>query len=438
MKKVINLFIFILLCGFFYSFRPSIVNALDNIEVTNFKCENISRGELKRNPSVKVEGLSINISSAYFYNIGDSLQCTFEVKNNSDHDIEINSKSITSLSNEYLKYTMYADSVIRKGKTNTYKLKIDYIKLTDDFTKFENDFKLEFVNPKGDVKVSHNFTLITGDAATNLKTSSGVTYYVIVGLFSLFFIFILIRSLTGHKNKEAMVLIVVLFGTTLIISSGSYQNLLNKVPIPEKIFDKTLISIKETIYTDGIKDEQVLSNTLVSGPEFNKLIKEINIAPLSFTRTKDEPSVIIKNNAVDIDLDPNKKSIYMWDSGDGNILYYSDSKTIYLNENCKDMFNIDTIREIDFTGVDSINVTNMESMFANSKIRALKLNTFDTSNVTSMKNMFNYCSSLEYLDISSFDTSRVVDFDGMFFKVDSLKNLDTSKFVKTNTKANLE
>jgi surface protein len=421
MKRIINLFIFILICSFFYSFKPSVVNALDNIEVTNFSCENISRGELKRDLKVKVDGLSINFYNAYFYNLGDNLQCTFEVKNNSDHDIEINSKSITSLSNDYLKYTMYADSVIRKGKTNTYKLKIEYIKLTDNFNSFSSDLQLEFVNPKGEVGISHNFSLITGDAATNMKTSSGVTYYVIIGLFSIFFIFILVRSIMGHKNKEALILIIALFGTTLIISSGSYHDLLNKVPVPEKIFDKTLININGTIYTDGIKDEQVLSNTLISGPEFNKLIKELNLAPKSFTRLKEEPSQSIKNNAVDIDIDPDKKSVYMWDSGDGKILYYSESKTIYLNENCKDMFNIDTIEEIDFTEVDSINVTTMESMFANSKIKSLKLNNFDTSNVTNMKNMFNYCSSLEYLDISSFNTIKVVDFSGMFFNVDISK-----------------
>lgn len=427
MKRIINLFIFILICSFFYSFNPSIVNALDNIEVTNFSCENISRGEHKRNLNVKVEGLSINISNAYFYDIGDNIQCTFEVKNNSGHDIEINSKSITSLSNDYLKYTMYADSVIRNSKTNTYKLKIDYIKLTDNFNSFENDLQLEFVNPKGDVGISHNFSLITGDAATNMKTSSGVTYYVIIGLFSVFFIFILIRSLNGHKNKETLILVIALFGTFLIVSSGSYHDLLNKVPIPEKIFDKTLVEIKGTIYTDGIKDEQVLSNTLVSGPEFNRLIKELNIAPISFTRATEEPSQSIKNNAIDIDMDSNKKGIYMWDKGEGKILYYSDSKTIYLNENCKDMFNIDTIKEVDFTEVDSINVTNMESMFANSKIKRLKLNNFDTSNVTNMKNMFNYCSSLEYLDISSFNTSKVVDSSGIFFNVDISKLNESSE-----------
>lgn len=56
------------------------------------------------------------------------------------------------------------------------------------------------------------------------------------------------------------------------------------------------------------------------------------------------------------------------------------------------------IQTIDFTNLDTANVTSMYGMFYDcSGLTSLDLSAFDTSNVTSMYNMFNGCSGLATL-----------------------------------------
>ena len=67
-----------------------------------------------------------------------------------------------------------------------------------------------------------------------------------------------------------------------------------------------------------------------------------------------------------------------------------------------------SLRELDFSTLDTSSVKDMEGMFYGcSSLAALDLSAFDTSNVTGMGNMFKWCMSLKELDISSFDTSKI-------------------------------
>ena len=88
---------------------------------------------------------------------------------------------------------------------------------------------------------------------------------------------------------------------------------------------------------------------------------------------------------------------------------------------------------IDFSGVDTSKVTNMNSMFFNcDKLTSINVNYFDTSQVTTMDGMFEKCESLTSLDVSNFDTSKVTDFNCMFSECSSLTSLDVSKFVTSS------
>jgi surface protein len=54
-------------------------------------------------------------------------------------------------------------------------------------------------------------------------------------------------------------------------------------------------------------------------------------------------------------------------------------------------------------------------MFADmGKLTELDVSGVDTSNVTDMAGMFNECSELTSLDVSGFDTSNVENMAGMF------------------------
>ena len=88
---------------------------------------------------------------------------------------------------------------------------------------------------------------------------------------------------------------------------------------------------------------------------------------------------------------------------------------------CSGMFkagieNVDNIIQdrgfmnIDLSGWDTSNVTNMSDMFSGcGKLIKLDMSCFNTSKVTDMSGMFNSCKELTELNLSNFDTSNVTD-----------------------------
>lgn len=92
---------------------------------------------------------------------------------------------------------------------------------------------------------------------------------------------------------------------------------------------------------------------------------------------------------------------------------------------------------IDFSGLDTSEVTNMGKMFYDcysNSLTSLDLSNFNTSSVTDMNNMFNNCRGLTGLDLSSFETSNVEDMSGMFQTCHGLTNLDLSSFDTSGVK----
>ncbi len=91
------------------------------------------------------------------------------------------------------------------------------------------------------------------------------------------------------------------------------------------------------------------------------------------------------------------------------------------------------LRELDVTGFDTSKVTDMGSMFAAcNSLSKVDVSGFDTSNVTDMGGMFANCSSLGKVDVSGFDTSKVTSMDNMFYRCSNLSKLDVSGFDTSN------
>ena len=102
---------------------------------------------------------------------------------------------------------------------------------------------------------------------------------------------------------------------------------------------------------------------------------------------------------------------------------------VVLTGSCEDLFNGCEVEEIDLTGANTSNVTNMKSMFSCCrKLQKLTLTGINTSKVTSLEKMFFECKLLEDVDFSGFDTSRVTNMREMFDSCESLKTLDLSSF----------
>lgn len=101
-------------------------------------------------------------------------------------------------------------------------------------------------------------------------------------------------------------------------------------------------------------------------------------------------------------------------------------------------YSMNRCTTIELSGLDTSNVTNMNTMFAScSSLTSLDLSDFDTSKVTNMGIMFSGCSSLTSLDLSNFDTSKVTNMGGMFNNCSSLTSIDVSGFDTSNVTGSL-
>ena len=73
------------------------------------------------------------------------------------------------------------------------------------------------------------------------------------------------------------------------------------------------------------------------------------------------------------------------------------------------LFFCDSLKNIDFSNLNTENVLNMEAMFFHVYyIETLNLSSFNTQNVINMKNMFNNCGFLKSADVSNFNTRNVI------------------------------
>lgn len=98
---------------------------------------------------------------------------------------------------------------------------------------------------------------------------------------------------------------------------------------------------------------------------------------------------------------------------------------------------IPKIKTINLSGLDTSNVTDMNSMFyACQSLTSLNFgDKFNTSNVTNTSYMFCMCMSLKELDLGNeFDTSNVTDMEVMFGMCMSLKKIDLGEKFNVNKK----
>ena len=123
--------------------------------------------------------------------------------------------------------------------------------------------------------------------------------------------------------------------------------------------------------------------------------------------------------------------------GDGGVVAWMDGtvmkvspqtpgKQIIAATDCQAMFKSKSnLILIDFSNLDTGNVTDMHSMFAScSDLTNLDLTHLGTSNVTDMHSMFYGCSGLTDLDLTHLNTSNVTDMFSMFRGCSGLTNLD--------------
>lgn len=271
--------------------------------------------------------------------------------------------------------------------------------------------------------------------------------------------------------------------TDVMLYDCSDENIIKLVPaIREKIFDGTLVSWNGTIYIDEFKDtypvpnlgwsykykikhiETELDNT------YNYFVFNTHNITLSPQRAGDTTSWNGLTDWGDNTADKRTEHTYDYrgtytvktkyvlntvdDNGRGCQIL-SGSKIIrcdginkritngsYLFSGCSNLESVNlsniinygylsksdnmfreckSLKSIDFSGIDTSSVSDMNSMFNFCEsLTELDLSSFDTSNVTNMSYMFCMCPSLTKLNISNFNMDNVTDYRKMFLGCDSL------------------
>lgn len=123
--------------------------------------------------------------------------------------------------------------------------------------------------------------------------------------------------------------------------------------------------------------------------------------------------------------------------GDEGATYTINFSNFY-TDNVKDMscmFMLMPYEELDLSGWDTSNVTDMKYMFAWNIMACseLDLSSWDTSNVTDMSFMFmgmgaNICARFTELNLNGWDVGSVINMNGMFAFCEHLEKLDLSDF----------
>ncbi len=195
----------------------------------------------------------------------------------------------------------------------------------------------------------------------------------------------------------------------------------------EITYSTTVDGNVSTLYAHWIEKNYVAT----TGTNIKLAIKNAKATAVVFT---DE---VASEDADDIDdLSANgSESVVGWiENGTYYISTQKEGQKVILNADSSSMFDTCTnIKSIDFSNIDTSQVTNMSSMFLSATgLTEIDLSHFDTSNVTNMTQMFLGCTGLTSLDLSSFDTSKVTNMRAMFMRCTSLGTITVSdKFVTT-------
>lgn len=165
--------------------------------------------------------------------------------------------------------------------------------------------------------------------------------------------------------------------------------------------------------------------------DFNNLIPETVTAIIFTDEVKPEASTII-----DVDADGDG-GIVAWTENNDTIMKVSTqikgTKVQAAKNSGYMLYHQDKFTNIDFSMLDTTNVTNMDSMFDGCpSLTNLDLTPLDTSKVTSMSYMFSDCSGLTNLNLTPLDTANVTNMRYMFYDCSSLTNLDLAPLNTAN------
>ena len=165
--------------------------------------------------------------------------------------------------------------------------------------------------------------------------------------------------------------------------------------------------------------------------EFNALIPD-TVTKIIFTNETKPASAA----TIDVDADGDG-GVVAWTENGGTVMKVSTQikgMKVQAAKNSGNMFFKRTnLTNIDFSMLDTANVTNMGPMFSGcSGLTSLDLTPLNTAKVTNMNSMFCGCSGLTSLDLTPLNTTNVTSMSSMFYGCSSLTSLDLTPLNTAN------
>lgn len=185
-----------------------------------------------------------------------------------------------------------------------------------------------------------------------------------------------------------------------------------------------------------------------TGSTLNARLKEI-MQPFSFTRSLSPPAPGTRTRNI---AEKMQLPVYIWFESN-NVEWYSPATTVYMPVDMSTMFKDTLLQNIDFSGFDLSQITNMSQAFSNSSLIQIDLSGRDTSQVVKCSGLFqncNYltsvglsnikldnanstensmflqCSNLSSVNLTDLDLSTTYNFDSMFNGCQNLSSIDLS------------
>lgn len=167
---------------------------------------------------------------------------------------------------------------------------------------------------------------------------------------------------------------------------------------------------------------QITAN-LKNGEEINSIISDLNGNITEFKKSSSKPNLDNIDYRIISTID-SYAEVYLWN--DNGIMYWwSEADKVYMNSDSNKMFyGLTKLESVDFTSLDSSQMTSMDFMFQYCKSLATMDLRLDTSNVTSMDAMFANCTNLTSVDFSHIDISKVQNFHGLVAGCTKLTNIN--------------
>ena len=146
-----------------------------------------------------------------------------------------------------------------------------------------------------------------------------------------------------------------------------------------------------------------------------------------FARSTTPPTASNNPSHLEDDSTSDTEILGWFNSASETFYYYSLADKVELNSNSSNMFlDLVNLADIELSGLNTLNVTSMQSMFRNIAVTNLDLSGFQTENVTDMSGMFYDAKNLTSLDLTPLNTSNVTDMHYMFTNMSSLTLLNLS------------